>query len=58
MYCCTIKIRKYRNDSKFRYLERVKAVRKGDNLLLEKINSGLKEIMTNGIYKQLTDKHL
>ena len=34
------------------------AVRKGDNLLLEKINSGLQEIMTNGIYQQLTDKHL
>ena len=34
------------------------AVRKGDHLLLDKINSGLQEIMTNGIYQQLTDKHL
>ncbi|WP_028328710.1 transporter substrate-binding domain-containing protein [Brachyspira alvinipulli] len=34
------------------------AVRKGDHILLDKINSGLQEIMTNGVYQQLTDKHL
>lgn len=34
------------------------AVRKEDNILLNKINSGLKEIKDNGTYQKLVDKYL
>lgn len=34
------------------------AVRKEDNILLRKVNSGLQEIMTNGTYQKLVDKYL
>lgn len=34
------------------------AVRKDDYTLLNKVNSGLKEIMTNGVYQELVDKYL
>lgn len=34
------------------------AVRKEDTILLNKINSGLKEIMANGTYQKLVDKYL
>ena len=34
------------------------AVRKEDTILLNKINKGLQEIMTNGTYQKIVDKYL
>ncbi|MEI0670810.1 transporter substrate-binding domain-containing protein, partial [Brachyspira pulli] len=34
------------------------AVRKEDNILLDKINSGLKKIKANGTYQKIVDKYL
>ncbi|PCG20331.1 transporter substrate-binding domain-containing protein [Brachyspira sp. G79] len=55
---------KYDNDIKiaediiFPELDYGIAVRKDDNVLLEKINRGLNTIMSNGVYEQLIYKHL